>query len=103
MFLAKPEGTKSNGWGLGGCWGVSGIALWAFSGVFGCGGVKLGVVGACKAFRSPGPDDFFPKLPAPIYIYIYIYTSVNLCISMHRVKWSRVKSSRVKCHRAQLL
>ena len=32
-----------------------------------------------------------------IYIYIYIYTSVNPCISMHGVMWSRVQ-----CHRAQV-
>ena len=24
-----------------------------------------------------------------IYIYIYIYTSVDLCISMHRILWIR--------------
>ena len=29
--------------------------------------------------------------PARVYIYIYIYTSVNPCIYMHGVKWSRVK------------
>ena len=35
------------------------------------------------------------------YIYIYIYASVNLYISMHRVKRSRVKCTRMQCNRAQ--
>ena len=38
-----------------------------------------------------------------IYIYIYIYESihilVNLCVSMHRAQWNRVKLCRVQCHR----
>ena len=31
----------------------------------------------------------------------YVYTSVNPCISMHGVKWSRVKCSRAQYNRAK--
>ena len=37
--------------------------------------------------------------PPHIYIYIYTYTMVDPCISMHRVKRSRVMCNRVPCHR----
>ena len=37
--------------------------------------------------QAAGPD---------LAIYIYIYTSVNPCISMHRVKQSRVQWFRAK-------
>ena len=30
-----------------------------------------------------------PNGGQPYILYIYIYTSVDLCISMHRVSWKR--------------
>ncbi len=44
----------------------------------------------------------YVHLCVAVHTNIY-YTSVNPCISMHRVKQNRVMCNRVQCHRAQLL